>query len=177
MSVGLPEAALGLLLLFVLPGLTWTQATFPEWRFHGPGALERGVATAALAVLMSSAMTILVGFLLLNSAVGFSAAWSEPTLEGILAGVAVAGAIVAAVRGAYSHTAPTGPAPESPAGDEGSWRTIRELERLHREQRKLQHVRRVATDVSEATRAELRLREVDAEIERLREERRVGLAE
>lgn len=177
MTVALPEAALGVLLLFVLPGLTWTQATFPEWRFRGPGAVERGVATAALAVLLSTGITVLVGFVLLNSAVGFSAAWTSPTLEGVLGGIAVAGAIVAAVRGAYSRTAPAGPMPESPAVDDRSWTAIRDLEQLHREQRRLRHLRRTAADAAEVARVESRLREVDVAIEAVQEQRRGQLAE
>src|SRR5579859_7954789 len=121
MSVSPVEAGVGLLLLFFLPGLALTQAIFPEWRLRGEAAIERIVTTGALALVLSVALTVVVGFGLLNLPVGFSAAWSDPLLEEILAGIAILGAFVAWRRGAYRRIAPAPPAIESLPGDADGW--------------------------------------------------------
>src|SRR5271156_4009889 len=104
MTVFPVEALAGLLLVFVLPGLAVARALFPEWRFRGAEGLPHLVETAALTIVLSVALTILVGFGLLNTPAGFSASWSDPVLEIILAGITVAGFVVAGYRGAFSRT-------------------------------------------------------------------------
>lgn len=177
MSVSPIEAGVGILLLFVLPGLTLTQAIFPEWRFRGEVAIERAVTTAALALVLSVSLTVVVGFGLLNLPVGFSAAWSNPLLEMVLAVVALAGAIVAWRRGAYRRVPPAAPPIESLAGDDDGWAAIRGLEALAREERRLKHAIRTAPSDGEAARLRSRMDEVQAEMRRLGEERRGQLAQ
>src|SRR5579871_3522205 len=113
------EAAAGLLLLFVLPGFFTARALFPEWRLSGPEALTRGVETAALSWVVSTAYTVLVGTVLLNlPGAGFSSGWSDPVLEAALAAISGAAAVAAVARGGFSRTVPPARAPE-PTGGEG----------------------------------------------------------
>src|SRR5271170_8106810 len=104
------QAGVGLLLLFVLPGFFSARALFPEWRLTGDDALTRWVETAALALLLSLAYTVLIGSALLNLAgTGFSASWGNPTLEEALLAVTVAGALIAFARGGFARSAPAAP--------------------------------------------------------------------
>ena len=176
MAVPLPEALLGLLLLYVLPGLTITQALFPDWRFRGPQGVERLVTTAALSVILSTSLTIVVGFALTGLPGGFSASWSSPLLEGVLGAVTVAGALVAWRRGAYSRVPPPAPMAEPGPAEGDAWATIRSLEQLHREERRLRHLLRTDVATAESAGARSRLEEVRAEIARLGAERGRELA-
>lgn len=177
MAVPFYEALAGLLLLYLLPGLAVTQAVFPEWRFRGPQAVERAVTTGALAVILSASLTIVVGFALTGLPSGFSAAWSNPVLEEILAAIALVAAIVAWRRGAYARTPPAAPTPEPGSKEVPGWPTIRTLEQLHREERRLRHALRAGGDAAASARTRSRLEEVRAQIEEVRTDRGRELAE
>ena len=172
MSVSPPAALAGLLLLFVLPGLATTFALFPEWRFRGPAAILRAVEVAALSLILSVSYTVLLGFVLLNSPSGFSAAWSSPTLELLLAAVTIVGFSVAIARGAFRRGAATLPRALEPSpGEEGGWEILRELESLARQERRLTHSVRVAETESDRKRSGDELARIRAEIRRIGEER------
>lgn len=100
------QAALGLLLVFVLPGYFLVKALFGKARLS---ADFHGVTVAFLSIVMSVVVTILVG-----SGLGFlpkPAAWEKgwfqgaatgaPILEIALAGVTLLFAAVALARGAF----------------------------------------------------------------------------
>ncbi|MCI4331145.1 MAG: DUF1616 domain-containing protein [Thermoplasmata archaeon] len=170
MSVSLVEAFAGLLLVFVLPGFSVSRALFPEWRFRGEEGLTRIVETATLSLVLSVALTILLGFGLLNSPVGFSAAWGDPTLEVGLAAITAIALVAAGARGAFSSTPPTAPPLEPLSGEDGGAEALGRAEDLSREERRLRHALRVAPD--DVTAARLR-----TDLGRVRDEaRRLGAA-
>ena len=139
-TVDLAESIAGGLLLFVLPGLATARALFPEWRFRGPDGLRRALETVTLAFVLSVALTVLVGSLLLGVAPGgFAASWSDPILEAALAAVTVVAVLAGALRGAYSRSPPARSLPAPEPGGAGAWELGRELDRLHREDRRLVH--------------------------------------
>ncbi|MCI4325296.1 MAG: DUF1616 domain-containing protein [Thermoplasmata archaeon] len=142
-SVNAAEAVAGLALAFFLPGFGLARATFPEWRFRGPVGAIHLIETVALSLFGSVAITIVVGFGLLNLPVGFQATWSNPLLWEILAGVSVVALVIAVLRGAFSRLPPPAPAQRSEEPDDRSFSTIRELERLNAEERRLRHRLRV----------------------------------
>ena len=167
MAVAPVEALLGVLLVFVLPGFALSRALFPEWRFRGPAGLLRAVETGAMSLVLSAAVTILGGFVLLNTPAGFSATWSDPTLEGVLAGITVLGLAVAAYRGAFARVAPTARPLEPLSGEEGGAEALARAEELAREERRLRHALRVAPDDASAARLKDDLGRVRAEVQRL----------
>jgi len=139
------EAVIGVPLLFFVPGYTVTKAVFPEWRVRGVSALRRGLEIGTLAFALSVVLTVLAGELLLSAAPdGFRAAWSDPVLESVLAGVALVGFVAGWVRGAYSAEPPSVAAPSDDGGEEGAWELTRRLDELGREERRLRHALRVA---------------------------------
>jgi len=167
MSVALAEALAGLLLVFVLPGFAVSRALFPEWRFRGPDGSVHLVETVALTLILSVALTILIGFGLLNTTAGFSASWSDPVLETILAAITVVGLTVAWLRGAFARIPPA-PRPLEPLpGEEGGAETLERGEELVREERRLRHALRVAPDAASTARLEGDLGRVRAEARRL----------
>lgn len=165
-------AAAGVLLVFVLPGLTSTKALFPEWRFRGPDALVRVVEVAALSLVLSVGYTVLIGFGLLNlPGTGFSATWSDPILELLLLGVVLVGLALGWARGAYRSEPPAAPPLEDSGGEEGGWELLRETERLAREERRLRHALRVSPNDAESARLNGELDRVSQEMAELRERR------
>lgn len=136
MSVwAVPETIVGFLLLFFLPGLGLTLAVFPEWTARGPGTVRRTLETVVLAFVLSIVLTVLVGYVLLSAAPsGFQAAWSDPVLEVILAGITLVTLVLALLRGAFRRGLSVRPLP---ASEEGAWELSRELDRLAREERSL----------------------------------------
>ncbi|MCI4347328.1 MAG: hypothetical protein L3J97_01750 [Thermoplasmata archaeon] len=140
MSASAPEVVLGLLLLFGLPGWGVTKAVFPEWRLRGPEALLRTVEVGTLSVVLSVALTVLVGFGL-GALPGnlFQVGWSDPLLESILAAMAGIALAVAALRGAFRARAPLGPVLESSPGEDAPFALVAELESNRREFRRLRH--------------------------------------
>jgi hypothetical protein len=167
MTVSPAEAVLGILLVFVLPGLAVSRAMFPEWRFRGPDGLIRSVETASLSLVLSVALTILVGFGLLSSSGGFSATWTDPLLEAALAGITALGFAVAWLRGAFARVPPTARPLEPLGGEDGGADALRRAEELLREERRLRHALRVSHDEASTARLQDDLGRVRAEVRRL----------
>jgi hypothetical protein len=168
------EAAAGLLLVFVLPGLAWARAVFPEWRYTGPLGLTRVVETATLALLLSVSLTILAGFALtVPGAGGFQASWTDPVLEAVLAGLAVVGAFAAWGRGAFDREPPAAPALEAVPWSDPPRALNVELAGLRQEQRRIRTaLRRRDLPAEERIRLESErsaLEERSRELERRRE--------
>jgi hypothetical protein len=142
-SVNAAEALAGLALIFFLPGFGIARATFPEWRFRGPDGTVRLLETLTVSLFGSVGVTVVVGFGLLNSSIGFGAMWSNPTLFEALAGLTAVALVIAFVRGAFSRVPPVGPAREAESPD--PFEAIGELERLNAEERRLRHRLRVVS--------------------------------
>jgi hypothetical protein len=160
------EIAVGLPLLFFVPGYTVAKALFPEWRVRGVIRWRRLLEIATLAFVLSVVLTVLVGGLLLAaSPSGFQASWSDPEVEAILAGIALVGFVAGWMRGAYSREPPAGQRPEEEPGGEGAWPLQERLDDLAREERRLRHRLRTG-GVAGAERTAL-----EGEIERVRTER------
>ncbi len=166
-------AAIGLLLVFVLPGYTITKALFPEWRVRGPTAGLTAVEIVSLTLVNSVALTIVIGFaLLVLPGRGFAATWSDPLLEIVLAGISVLALGVGMVRGAYSQRPPPAPAPIDDPGTRDGWELVQRLEAIDRERRRLRHVlRRAGASPTEADRARSTIAQLDAEAAALRRDR------
>jgi hypothetical protein len=165
MSVlSIPDAVAGFLLLFFAPGYALTRALFPEWRLRPPSALRRLVETLTLSFVLSVVLTVIVGYALLSWAPGgFQAFWSDPVLEGFLFAITLVGLGAAAVRGAFAKEPPAPPSDEPGSGEEGAWALSLELERLHREERRILHALRTPKQsASEADALRERLKEVQA---------------
>jgi Protein of unknown function (DUF1616) len=159
------EVAVGLPLLFFVPGYTVTKALFPEWRVRGTLRWRRLLEITTLGFVLSVVLTVLVGGLLLAaSPSGFQASWSDPEVEAILGGIALVGFVGGWVRGAYSREPPTAPVPEEEPGGEGAWELRARLDELAREERRLRHQLRTG-GVSGTERSTL-----EGEIDRLRAE-------
>jgi hypothetical protein len=170
------EAAIGGLLLFVLPGFAVTRAMFPEWRLTGPGALRRALETATLAFVLSIALTVLAGYALLGLAPGgFSAGWSDPLLEAVLAGITAVGLAIAALEGGFSRVGPAPTRASPDPGGEGAWEVTRELDRLRREERRIRRSLGAGDGAAEPLRAELD--RVSARVEELERAREAQYAE
>ncbi len=171
--LGLAEGVAGGLLLFFLPGYAVTKALFPEWRVRGPEGGRRLLETVTLSFVTSIGLTVVVGFGILDLVPGgFAAAWSDPVLEATLAAVALVGFVAAFFRGAFARTPPATPATVGAAGEEGAWELSRELERLGRDERRLEHALRVsAQSPAEVTRLTTELQSVRAERDALRRKR------
>ena len=165
------EGIVGGLLLFFVPGYALTKALFPEWRVRGRDGGRRLLEIVTLSFVVSLGLTVLVGFGILNLAPGgFAAVWSDPLLEAVLAAVTVVASVVAFNRGAFARTPPEGPA--LAASEEGAWDLSRELERLARDERRLQHAIRVSSGPpSETARLTAELEAVRAERDTLRRRR------
>jgi Protein of unknown function (DUF1616) len=159
------EVAVGLPLLFFVPGYTVAKALFPEWRVRGSLRWWRLLEIATLAFVLSVVLTVLVGGLLLAaSPSGFQASWSDPEVESILGGLALVAFVAGWVRGAYAREPPTVRGPEPDPGGEGAWEIREHLDELAREERRLRHRLR-AGGVSGTERTAL-----EGEIERVRTE-------
>ena len=167
------QAVAGALLLFFVPGYAVTRALFPEWRVRGSGGARRALEEVTLAFVTSIGLTVVVGFGILDLAPGgFSAVWSDPLLEAVLAAVALVAFVVAVVRGGFARVPPLRAPTEEVPGEEGAWELSRELERLGRDERRLQHQLRVtADDPSESARLSKELEAVRAERDALRRRR------
>lgn len=172
------EAAVGLLLVFFVPGYTWTKATFPEWRIRGVEAFLRLLETLTLAIVLSVVLTILAGYVLLTAAPGgFRGYWTDPLLEVTLAALAAIGFTVGWFRGAYRREPPAVAPAEVGAGEEGAWELTRELERLGREERRLDHLLRTQrNDPAEARRVQNELERVRAFRTQLQQQREAEYA-
>lgn len=171
--VALAEGIAGGLLLFFVPGYAVTKALFPEWRVRGRDGGRRLVEVVTLSFLTSIGLTVLVGYGILSlNPGGFAAAWSDPLLEGLLAAVALVALAVAVARGAFSRIPPSAPAATAEGGAEGAWELSRELDRLGRDERRLEHALRVSSGgPSEVARLNAELESVRAERDALRRKR------
>jgi hypothetical protein len=172
------EVVVGFLLVFFVPGYALTKATFPEWRVRGPDGLLRLVELVTLGFVLSVVLTVLVGYgLLAVSPAGFQAYWSDPVLEAILAAIAIAGFAVAGFRGGFAREPPAARPPDDAFGERGAWELSRELDRLAREERRLQHELRVnGSDPAEARRLHGELDRVGAERAELQRRREAEYA-
>jgi hypothetical protein len=127
---------LGLLLLYLLPGLGLSAAVFPERFRPAPERRRALLEVAVLSVVMSLSVTVLFGEALQASSLGFSATWSDPTLELLDGAVAVAGLAIGGMRGAFSAAPEAVGSPENPVAV-APWPALRRLEQLAREERTL----------------------------------------
>ncbi len=170
-AIAILETGAGVALVFFLPGYGLTKAVFPEWRVRGTAGLRRLVELVTLSFVLSVALTVLVGYLLLASSPGgFQASWTDPLLEISLAGIAVVGLGAALVRGGFSREPPVGASPPPVAhGEEDALELTRQLDELGREARRIQHTLRAQrATASERERLEARLSEIDRESAELR---------
>jgi len=138
--VALLEAIVGGALVFFVPGFAVAKALFPERRVRGPDGVRWAVELAALGLVLSVVLTVLVGYLLLSASPGgFRASWSDPLLEVALAAVAAVAFVAGALEGAYRAVAPLRPtraADDAPGSD--PWELGQRLDRLQRERRSLE---------------------------------------
>lgn len=178
MTLGLPQAVAGVLLVFVLPGFTIAKAVFPERRLRGADGPIWGIELVAMTLVLSVVVTILLGFaLLVGDPAGFAADWSDPALEAGLAVVSGIAAAVGIVRGGYSAVPPPARPLEPAHGAEGAWEEIRAMEGLVREERRWQHrLRTRGATSSEREKLQGELDAVRAEIRRRREAREADYA-
>jgi len=153
-DIAVVETIVGISLVFFLPGFAASKAVFPEWRVRGPDPLGHALRLVTLSFVLSVAITVVVGFALLNlSPDGFSSTWSNPLLEIALVAITGVALTVAWIRGAFRKG--RGVEAERPeAGNAGSWELMRELEALERERHQLERKRR-ATDSDSPQAAEL----------------------
>lgn len=159
------EAAVGILLIFFIPGYAITKGIFPEWRISGREATRRAVEVVTLSFVLSVALTVFVGYLLLAAAPGgFQAYWSSPVLEVLLVAISAGAAVVAWWRGAFSATPPVR-APETAPPEEETWELMSQLDRISREERRLRHRLRTL-DVKAPERSQL-----DQELRALQDQR------
>jgi hypothetical protein len=172
------EIALGVPLLFFVPGYTVAKALFPEWRVRGAVALRRALEIASLAFVLSVVLTVLAGELLLASAPGgFQAGWADPLEESVLAAIALVGFVAGWFRGAYARDPPPSQAPEEDLGEEGAWELMRRLDEVGREERRIAHaLRGGASSAAERARLEERLEELRLEEQALGREREAAYA-
>ncbi len=163
------QGLVGLLLVFFLPGFAVARAVFPERRILRPFSSIALVESIALGLVLSVAITILVGFAWLGSSVGFQAGWSDPLVEATLAAVALVGFVVAYWRGSFARVPPVPATVEPNVPESDPIDLIRELERLHREERRIRH--RLRTRTEGRADAERELEGVRSEIARLAAQR------
>jgi hypothetical protein len=167
------QGIVGALLLFFVPGYAVTRALFPEWRVRGAQGTRRLLEEVTLSFVTSVGLTVVVGYGILDLAPGgFSAAWSDPLLEAVLAATAVVAFAVALLRGAFARVPPAAAPAGGGADEQGAWELSRELERLGRDERRLEHELRGAShDPSDSARLTKELETVRAEREELRQRR------
>jgi hypothetical protein len=168
------EAVAGGALLFVVPGFTVAKAVFPERRVAGPDGVRWAIELAALALVLSVALTVTVGYVLLqDSNGGFSASWTEPLLEEGLAGIAMVAFVAGWLEGAYARTPPARRTVPPDAGGTDAWELSEELDRLQRERQGLERELRRTADGDAGASASLRdrLARVVAQERELRQHR------
>jgi hypothetical protein len=173
MAASIPEALLGLLLVYFLPGFGVVRAMFPERRVFRPLSLRTLVEELTASLVLSVALAILIGFVWLGTSTGVQASWSQPLVELTLGLIGLVGLALAAFRGSFARIPPTATEPEPSPGEAGAFELIRSLDQIAREERRLTHRLRVVgegSSESTAIRAELeRVRAESARIRRLRE--------
>lgn len=125
-----------LVLLFFLPGYLLMKALWPEHRVRGPGGRLWLLQVLAGGVVLSTVLSILIGFYLGNVGL-FQAGPSQPYLEALLGALSAVFFVAGWFRGAFARTAPA-PAPvggeELPAEDDTGdyWKSLEEMARTER---------------------------------------------
>jgi hypothetical protein len=165
------EAVAGGALVFFVPGFAVAKALFPERRVRGTGGVRWAIELVALGLVLSVALTVTVGYALLVSAPGgFSATWSDPLLEAVLAAITLVAVVAGLLLGAYARVPRLrGPFGEEP-GTVGAWELSERLDRLQQDRERLERDLRRVPGTDEAAGARLReaLRAVTEEEEALR---------
>jgi len=171
--LGIAEGGVGALLLFFVPGYAVAKALFPEWRVRGRRGARQLLELLTLSFVTSIGLTVVIGYGILNLAPGgFAASWSDPLLEAVLVAVAVVGFVAAFARGAFARNPPAAAGDANEAGGDGAWELSRELERLGRDERRLQHALRVSvSDPGAMARLTTQLDSVREERDALRRKR------
>ncbi len=163
------EAALGLLLVYLLPGFGITRALFPERRVFRPWSAKELLEQTTASIVLSVGTAILVGYAWLGTTTGVRAGWNDPLIELTLAVIAAAALAVAGGRGSFSREPPRGPPHTDGVTETDPMVLVHELEALSREERVLRHRIRVAGPGSnEAEPLAQELARVRAEAARLR---------
>ncbi|NIP36675.1 MAG: DUF1616 domain-containing protein [Thermoplasmata archaeon] len=183
MAFELLQIVFGLLLIFVLPGVTLIKAMFPR-----PGELDQeynGIYVLALGMTTSVCITILVGFILGSLPVdeGETGYFDRPLIIGSLVGVTIVFFVVGWWRGAYPWLGLIHPSmarfpmpSDAPRSTQRHDELVAEIEELTREHDRLKreikdllkrersHGRKMAGDYRE------RRLEAEKELERVKEE-------
>jgi hypothetical protein len=169
------EIALGLALLFFLPGFAVSRALFPEWRFRGGWIRVTEILT--LSLILSVALTILIGFTLGNlPGALFQASWSDPILEVILGGITIAGLAGAWVRGGLARVPPAPLRGPAAPGPDRPFELIRALDQLASQERGLRRRLRHSA-ATERPRLEVEIRELQRRQATLLSAREADLAQ
>ncbi|HEV2519661.1 MAG TPA: DUF1616 domain-containing protein [Thermoplasmata archaeon] len=171
------QAAVGLMLIYFLPGFAVTRALFPERRVFRPTSAKVLVEQLTSSVILSVAITILAGYVWLGTSVGVQVTWAQPRVEESLAVISGVTLAVAAARGSFARRAPKGPdlAPES--GHSDPMAIIRQLDELGRRRRSLEHQRRVTgADSPDSVSIDEAIRQIDDEDRALRAQREAEYA-
>ena len=138
------EVGAGLLLVFFLPGFGLTRALFPERRVFRPLSFRGLLEQLASSLVLSVAVTIVVGFAWLGTSPGVQAGWSTPYVEATLAAITAAAFAVAIARGSFSRDPPLARALEPDGSPVDPMEIVAKLDRLAREERRLAHKLRIA---------------------------------
>ncbi|MCL4308779.1 MAG: DUF1616 domain-containing protein [Candidatus Thermoplasmatota archaeon] len=170
-SVG--EAILAGALIFFVPGYGVTRATFPEWRVLFPPRRLRLLETVALSFVVSVALTVIAGEILLStSPSGFQAYWTDPVLEMFLAAISVVAFLVAWARGAFREAPPDAYHLVATAPEEDPWMLMQELDRLERVRRRAMHrLRRSEAGSRESAQIQAEIDEIDSRRTKILRER------
>lgn len=159
-----------LLLFFFVPGYLLVKALWPEKRWRGPQGPMTAVEMLTGGFVASLAIFLVVGFALGNSGL-FYASPSSPTLEGLLAGLALVFFALGWFRGAFRQDPPPAPSYVEPPlpGEEDLEPTLEKFQRWATEERGLQRaLRRARREGSSASEVE----RLKSELETLRTTRR-----
>ncbi|HEV2166420.1 MAG TPA: DUF1616 domain-containing protein [Thermoplasmata archaeon] len=166
------EIVAGLLLVFFLPGFAITRALFPERRVFRPLSWKNLLEQLTSSVVLSVALTILVGFVWLGTSTGVQANWSDPLEEATLGAVAAVALGIAVARGGFSVLPPKSAPLEPQGGHSDPVEVVHRLDLLAREERTLTHRIRVVGSRSDAAQPLVQeLERVQGEAARLRAER------
>jgi hypothetical protein len=177
MAVDVLESIAGGLLVFVLPGFVWSRALFPEWPLRGPAASIRWVETLTLSFLMSVSMTIVIGSALSrNNTLDFSASWSAPTVEILLAAATAIGVVAAWLRGGLTWRG--APRAAGPSDEPDVTGTLRDLDRIERDRIRARRALHDARgDPKKEAACRETLEELDLRARRIREHREAQIAD
>ena len=171
-----------IVLFFFLPGYLLVKALWPEKRWRGPQGAITAVEMLTGGFVASLGIFLIVGFVLGNTG-QFYASPSSPTLEGILAVLAVIFLALGWIQGAYRKDPPPAPSFVEPPlpGEEDLEPMLGRFQEWAREERRLQRevhrARREGAPSADRARLEEQLQELRAvrrKAERTREEELSG---